>query len=144
MYSNPDEAERAFYEAFEAADLTAMMRVWADDDTIACAHPMGKLLQGRTSVHDSWRQLFSGDQRLRFNIRHQQVRHTESLAIHSVLEVIHVRGDDRARPPIIATNVFVHTEQGWRMVLHHASPSVIDNTRSEPPESEDSAPPSLH
>lgn len=141
MYSTPDEAERAFYEAFEAADLTAMMRVWADDDTIACAHPMGKLLQGRAAVHESWRQLFSGDQRLRFQIQHQQVRKTDTLAIHSVFEAIHVRGDDRDRPPIIATNVFVRSDQGWRMVLHHASPSVIDNTQSE---SEESAPPSVH
>lgn len=141
MYSSPEEAEQAFYDAFEKADLTAMMRVWADDDTIACAHPMGILLQGRTTVRESWRQLFSGDQRLRFHIRHHHVRQTSSVAVHSVSETIYVRGDNRPRPPIIATNVFVHTAQGWRMVLHHASPSVIDNTQ---PDNEESAPPPLH
>lgn len=141
MYETADEAEQAFYRAFENADLDAMMQVWADDDTIACAHPMGKLLQGRATVRESWRQLFSGDQRMRFRVQHQQIRHSDSLATHTVLEVIFLRGDERPRPPLVATNVFVRTEQGWRMVLHHASPSVIDNTR---PESEESAPPSLH
>lgn len=141
MYSTPDEAEQAFYQAFENADLTAMMQVWADDDTIACAHPMGKLLQGRATVRESWRQLFSGDQRMRFRVQHQQIRQSETLAIHSVLETIFLRGDNRPRPPIVATNVFVHTDQGWRIVLHHASPSVIDNTRAE---AKESTPPSLH
>ena len=141
MYSTSDEAEQAFYQAFESADLVAMMRVWADDDTIACAHPMGKLLQGRATVRESWRQLFSGDQRMRFRIQHQQIRQSQTLAIHSVLETIFLRGDSRPRPPIVATNVFIHTDQGWRIVLHHASPSVIDNTRSE---AEESTPPSLH
>lgn len=141
MYSTPDEAEQAFYQAFESADLQAMMQVWADDDTIACAHPMGKLLQGRTTVRESWRQLFSGDQRMHFQVQQQQTRQSESLAIHSVLETIFLHGDNQPRPPLIATNVFVHTEQGWRIVLHHASPSVIDNTR---PENGDTAPPALH
>lgn len=141
MYSTPDEAEQAFYQAFENGDLSAMMQVWADDDTIACAHPMGKLLQGRTAVRESWRQLFSGDQRMHFRVQHQQIRQSESIAVHSVLETIYLHGDNRPRPPIIATNVYVRTEQGWRIVLHHASPSVIDNTR---PETEEKATPSLH
>lgn len=141
MYSTPDEAEQAFYQAFENADLAAMMQIWADDDTIACAHPMGKLLQGRTTVRESWRQLFSGDQRMHFRLQHQQIRQSETIAVHSVLETIFLHGDNRPRPPIIATNVFVRTDGGWRMVLHHASPSVIDNTQ---PESGEDAPPPLH
>ncbi len=141
MYSTPDEAEQAFYRAFESADLEAMMQVWADDETIACAHPMGKLLQGRSTVRESWRQLFAGDHRMHFRIQHQQIRQSESLAIHSVLETIFLHGDSRPRPPLVATNVFIETGQGWRIVLHHASPSVIDNTRSE---GDDPAPPALH
>ena len=35
-YPTPQDAEAAFYEALESADLDAMMQVWADDEEIVC------------------------------------------------------------------------------------------------------------
>jgi hypothetical protein len=32
----------------------------------------------------------------------------------------------RPRPPIIATNVYLRTPAGWRMIVHHASPAQGD------------------
>jgi len=29
----------------------------------------------------------------------------------------------RPRPPVIATNVYLRTPAGWRMIVHHASPA---------------------
>ena len=34
MYQTPQEAEAAFYDAFQRADLDAMKKVWADDDDV--------------------------------------------------------------------------------------------------------------
>jgi len=45
------------------------------------------------------------------------------LSVHSVYEHITIAGETRARGPMIATNVFLRTERGWRMVAHHASPA---------------------
>ena len=45
------------------------------------------------------------------------------LSVHSVYEHIAVAGEPRARAPVIATNIFLRTERGWRMVAHHASPA---------------------
>ena len=45
------------------------------------------------------------------------------LAVHSVYEHITVAGEARPRGPVIATNVYLRTERGWRMVAHHASPA---------------------
>jgi hypothetical protein len=44
------------------------------------------------------------------------------LAIHVLHEHISVPGEAAERPPAVATNIYQLTEQGWRMVLHHASP----------------------
>lgn len=140
-FETPEEAEAAFYRAFEDADLHAMMQIFADDEQVACAHPMGTLLRGRDSVRESWRQLFSGDQHMHFRIEPQILRGDENVAVRVVLEHIYLRGDSRPRPALLATNVFVRTEQGWRMLLHHASPSVIDNTRRE---AEEEPPRALH
>ena len=36
LFTTPQDAEAAFYDAFEKSDLDAMMGVWADDDDIVC------------------------------------------------------------------------------------------------------------
>jgi hypothetical protein len=48
-------------------------------------------------------------------------------AVHSVLERIDVVTADGPRTGwILATNVYLKTSQGWRMVAHHASPGAPD------------------
>ena len=48
---------------------------------------------------------------------------THSSAVHSVLEQIRVMSSDGPQTAwVIATNVYVQTAQGWRLVAHHASP----------------------
>ena len=46
LFPTPDDAESAFYDAFERADLAAMMVVWAEDDDVVCVHPPGPRLTG--------------------------------------------------------------------------------------------------
>jgi ketosteroid isomerase-like protein len=134
-YTTPEEAEQAFYRAFEEADLRAMMQVWADEDGVACIHPMGQIVHGYEQVCDSWHKLFGGDQRMHFRLEHYARSNDGTLAVHTLSEYIYLPGDTRPRPAILATNVYRRTEHGWRMVLHHASPSVIDTAgrQSETP-----------
>jgi len=55
---SPEAAEAAFYAAFEARSLDAMMAVWAGDDSIACIHPMAAPLNGRAAVAAGWHSMF--------------------------------------------------------------------------------------
>jgi ketosteroid isomerase-like protein len=49
--------------------------------------------------------------------------HSHGCAVHSVLEQIRVLTNEGPQTAwVIATNVYVQTAQGWRMVAHHASP----------------------
>ena len=121
IFTTPQDAEAAFYEALEKADLEAMMAVWADDEDIVCVHPGGARLSGVAQVRESWRQIFAGGQTLRFRLRHQQSLNGMTLAVHSVYEQISIAGEARARNPMIATNIYMRTADGWRMVVHHAS-----------------------
>ncbi len=122
LYASPQDAESAFYEALTKADLEAMMAVWADDDEIYCVHPNGTRISGVENVRESWRQVFASGQTLRFQLRESQVVQGMMLAVHSVYEHITVAGETRPRAPMIATNIYLRTERGWRMVAHHASP----------------------
>jgi ketosteroid isomerase-like protein len=133
MFATPQDAEAAFYEAFTSGDLDAMMAVWADDDDIYCVHPNGARASGVEEVRESWRRIFASGQSLRFQIRDEQCTQHMMLAVHSVYEHITVAGDPRQASAVIATNVYVRTARGWRMLAHHASPAPAP-ARAEPSE----------
>ena len=139
LFPTPQDAEAAFYDALTKNDLEAMMAVWADDDDVYCIHPNGARVTGVEQIRESWRQIFASGQRLSFRLRDQQYVQGMMLSVHSVYEHIAVAGEPRARAPVIATNIFLRTERGWRMVAHHASPapattaSEAEPRRAPPP-----------
>ncbi|MGH8706086.1 MAG: YybH family protein [Burkholderiales bacterium] len=123
IFPTAHDAESAFYEALERADLEAMMAVWAEDEEIVCVHPAGQRLTGAEQVRESWRQMFAGGSNLRVQIAQQVAIAGMMVAVHSVHENITVAGEKRPRPPVVATNVYLRTAAGWRMIVHHASPA---------------------
>ncbi|MGZ8154294.1 MAG: YybH family protein [Burkholderiales bacterium] len=123
LFATPQDAEAAFYEAFMKRDLEAMMAVWADDDEVYCVHPRGLRMTGVAQVRESWRQIFTGAQNVRFQVRQQHLLQAMMVSVHSVYEHITVGEEERARACIIATNIYMRTERGWRMMAHHASPA---------------------
>ncbi len=122
MFESPQAAEAAFYNAFEQADIERMMAVWLASDEISCIHPLQRPLLGRNAVRESWEQIFGADPSMRFRINVVQQAQHGSVAVHVVEEHIHMEAERATHAPILATNVYVHTGEGWRMAVHHASP----------------------
>jgi ketosteroid isomerase-like protein len=122
MYATPDEAEQAFYTAFADTDLTAMMAVWLDSETVICVHPVGPRISGAKAVKAGWAEIFRNSGSLKFRLGEVSRTQDGLLAIHVLHEYISVPGETGERPPAVATNIYQLTEQGWRMILHHASP----------------------
>ena len=123
LFATPQDAEAAFYEAFMKRDLEGMMEVWADDDEVYCVHPRGPRVTGVAAVRESWRQIFSGAQTVRFNVRDQHLLQAMMVSVHNVYEHISMTDETRARACVVATNIYMRTERGWRMMVHHASPA---------------------
>jgi ketosteroid isomerase-like protein len=122
IYTSPQDVTQAFYQAFEARDIDAMMATWAEDEDIVCVHPGGARHVGYESVRQSFEQLFAGEQKLTFRLDGPVSIETVGLAVQSVVEHLHA-GDEGRRGAAIATNVLMRTPYGWRVVCHHASPS---------------------
>jgi uncharacterized protein (TIGR02246 family) len=132
IFPTAQDAENAFYEALERSDLEGMMQVWSEDEEIVCVHPAGQRLAGQEQVREAWRQMFAGGPSLRVQVSQRVASTGVMVAVHSVHEVITVAGEKRPRPPVIATNVYLRTAAGWRMIVHHASPAP-GGTPAEPP-----------
>ena len=67
-FSTPEAAETAFYAAFEARSLDAMMAVWSGDDGIACIHPLAAPLNGRAAVATGWHSMFEAAGQFRVQV----------------------------------------------------------------------------
>ena len=134
IFATPQDAEAAFYEALEHADLDAMMAVWAEDEEIVCVHPTGPRLAGLAAVRSSWERIFAGGPGARVRTSHRVEMTGMMVAVHSVHENFLVPG---AKPPtatVVVTNVYLRSASGWRMIVHHASPAP--GTATEAPRSE--------
>jgi len=127
LFTGAAQAEMAFYRAFEANDLAAMMAVWDDAEDIVCIHPMGPALTGRNAVIDSWREILSGGVAMRFSLEKVQTYVGNNLSIHLLNEHIDIASGNRVAP-MAATNIYRLSAHGWRLVSHHASPNPGTHT----------------
>jgi ketosteroid isomerase-like protein len=130
LFASPEDVEHQFYDALREADLDKLMAIWADDDEVFCIHPGGPRLVGPAAVRAAFEAVFSNGPVL---VQPDKVRRVHALgaAVHSVVERVQLATPEGARTGwVMATNVYLKTTHGWRMVAHHASPG----TAQEPPE----------
>jgi uncharacterized protein (TIGR02246 family) len=136
LFPTPEDAENAFYEAFERGDVAAMMAVWAETDEIVCIHPNGPRLAGFDTVRESWVRIFAGGMQLRVRTADVRAFRGQTVAVHTVIERVAPPGENSPITEMFATNVYELTEGGWRMVVHHAvtAPAAEAPVEEEEPE----------
>jgi ketosteroid isomerase-like protein len=119
QFGTADDIEVALYDAIGRADLDALMALWADDEEIVCIHPDGTRLIGYAAIRASWEEIFT---RGGVHIRPTQLHTSQNTmnAVHNLIESVNST-DAQRDIHIIATNVYIKTPLGWRIVLHHAS-----------------------
>ena len=135
IFSSPQDAEAAFYDALQRADLDAMMEVWSADEEVGCIHPGGARITGYEQVRENWSRIFKSGQRLQVQVSDQVVVPGMMFSLHSLQENILVLGGQGAgsRSIVVTTNVYLRSAGGWRMVLHHASHAPAPVVRREVP-----------
>lgn len=121
----PDDVEAAFYESLRSGNLDQLMACWADEDDVACIHPGGSRLLGAAAIRGAFETMFANGGAV--PVSAENIRRVDSVAsaVHHVLERVDVmtpKGPVQAY--VLATNVYHKTAQGWRLVVHHASPGT--------------------
>ncbi len=121
--NSPDELEHQFYESLRRGQVDSLMALWADEDDTLCVHPGGPRMVGAAAIRASFEALFAHGG---LPVRAEQVHrvHTATTAVHSVLEHLDVVSEQGPQSAwVVATNIYVLTAQGWRLLAHHASPA---------------------
>jgi ketosteroid isomerase-like protein len=130
LSSTPDDIESSFYEALQAGNLERLMACWSDEDDIVCIHPGGPRAVGAAAIRATFEAMFSDGGAIQAHP--QNIRRVDAMAcaVHSVLEQIEVlTAEGPAHAYALATNVYHKTPQGWRMVVHHASPGSLNEAQ---------------
>jgi len=122
----------AFYVSLAGADADGMDALWAREVEVTCIHPGWEALRGREAVMDSWRAI------MRAGAPDIRCREPSAALYGEIASVICY--EEMQGGYLIATNLFVREDDGWRMVHHQAGP-----TRGTPaPEHEGEEKPSIN
>lgn len=118
LFASPEECENAFYEALENADADAMSDLWLQDDEVCCTHPGAARIVGYHAVRSSWASIMgAGPVPIRALARHSF--ESPTLAVTSVVEEVTIaKGARRQLVHVLASNAYVKTPAGWKMVMH--------------------------
>lgn len=128
------EANARFYAAIEELNLGAMDAVWAHAGWVRCVHPGRDVVEGWPDVRATWERIFAGTRWLRVTPTSVAVAVFGDLGVVACSENITTSedgdGDDVGVAVAQATNLFVRTGDGWRLMHHHASPAPVHVTQA--------------
>jgi ketosteroid isomerase-like protein len=80
---------------------------------------------GWERIRESWENIFNNTTLMHFHIQYVNVvARGDSGWVTCVENISSVLQGRASNFGILATNIFVRTPQGWRMIAHHASPRL--------------------
>jgi hypothetical protein len=100
--------------------MEAMSDLWEHSDRVVCVHPGWTRLAGWGAISASFFALFQNGQNLQFILTNEQVELdvTGTTAWVTCDENILV---EEVGGTVAALNLFVRTDDAWRLVVHHGS-----------------------
>jgi hypothetical protein len=118
LFASPEECERAFYEAMEHGDVESMGDLWLQDDDVCCTHPGAPRIVGYNAVRSSWASMLASGG-VPVHVLGRRSFESPTLVVSNLIEEIVVQhGAGPQVVHVLASNAFVKTPGGWKMVMH--------------------------
>ncbi len=116
-------ANEKFYKAFNARDLSAMKDIWSSHQNVTCVHPGWSPLNGFESIINSWQGIFKNSGNMDIQISDINMLTSNDLAWVSCVEKLYtIASHGVLASQVFSTNLFKLNKDGWKMIMHHASP----------------------
>ncbi|MBC8045076.1 MAG: nuclear transport factor 2 family protein [Rhizobacter sp.] len=135
-------ANQKFYEAFAELSIEKMDEVWLKSVYVKCLHPGWKAVSGGEAVMESWQLIFRNTGLMRFELTEVEATVLGRVGIVTLRERL-VSSDPSAelvnRTTLAATNLFEFSDDGWKMIHHHAGPTEPDEPDFTTPGDDDSS-----
>ena len=115
-------ANQRFYDAFGALDIELMEAAWKLSEWAMCVHPGWAPLVGWDPIRNSWQRIFDNATLMHFNLGYVNVAVQGDCGwVTCVENITSVLQGQASNFAVLATNIFVRTSLGWRLIAHHAS-----------------------
>jgi len=107
MIEEVEQANEAFYRAFESLDIKKMDEVWAREDYATCIHPGWSLRTGWPAVRDSWVMIFNNTFSMQFRLSDIMVQVAGDVAwVLCTENIMNSPGGEGPESCVIATNLY--------------------------------------
>jgi ketosteroid isomerase-like protein len=128
-----EEANLAFYEAFNKRDIEAMSQAWSRSPHARCVHPGWELVIGWSDIRQSWIDIFRTIQEIDFRLEDIHIEVSGRTAWVNLVAHVQVTTDegDAFQATVVTTNIFEEIDQRWLLVLHHSSNFAEDEEMEE-------------
>ncbi|MFQ5589066.1 MAG: nuclear transport factor 2 family protein [Nitrospiria bacterium] len=127
-----EEANTAFYEAFESLDIQKMDALWVQEAQVKCVHPGWEICQGWPDVRDSWVLIFNHTHEIKFTIDVIDVTVHDDLAWAVCSETISTKDNGKwLEGHVLSTNLFERRGGTWLLIHHHGSPVISTGKEGE-------------
>lgn len=128
-----EEANLAFYEAFNKRDIESMSQVWSRSPHARCVHPGWELVIGWSDIRQSWVDIFRTIQEIDFRLEDIHIEVSGRTAWVNLVAHVQVTTDegDAFQATVVTTNIFEEIDQRWMLVLHHSSNFAEDEEMDE-------------
>lgn len=127
------EVNTRFYKALGSRDLELMGTVFVHEDRAGCMHPGWIMLKGWEAIRQSWENVFDPQDQLEIKLHNLTVELEGDAAwVTCIQELNYINRDPVMQNVSVSTNIFEKNGDGWKMVIHQASPMPL--TQQEEPE----------
>jgi hypothetical protein len=126
MIKDIENANAAFYDAFENVSINMMENIWIHNDNCICIHPGWEMIVGWLAIHESWMTIFTNMKNLKFTITNTKTRLYEDVVgvLTCVENIQMIQNERKVHTGVVATNIFEYddNQKRWLIVYHHGSP----------------------
>lgn len=130
-FTDSMQVEESFYQAFQTCNIELMKNVWDKSDEVICIHPSTQRIFSYDLIIASWEQIFTAQGGMSIQINEPVYKLNKDTAVHYVKEELFV--GDRQIASVLATNIYQQTNDGWKMIAHHASPASSESRPNSNP-----------
>jgi len=114
---------REFYDAIENQDIESLKNIWLFAEESSCVHPGWHRVKSFDSIISTWDAIFKSNTQMHFSLQDISISvHSEIAVVNLTERVIFVLFDDVSEFKVNSTNIFKLSENGWKLMVHHASP----------------------
>lgn len=128
-----EEANLAFYEAFNKRDIDKMSQIWSRSPHARCVHPGWELVIGWSDIRQSWLDIFRTIQEIDFRLEDIHIEVAGRTAWVNLVAHVQVTTDEGEafQATVVTTNIFEEIDGTWSLVLHHSSNFAEDEDLDE-------------